>query len=172
MTLRAAPPKWASISMSTSSSAFARCRRAPTSLDSRETLPLQLSHKPVERPHRQALRIRGPAEIRHQHLRDIVLALAIAHHPADAIPHGLEILFELDQVLTLRHWPVAGNDGIEIPLEDLVDRAGPFDGAAAGAVVDERRSVDEQIARMDHLQRREVHRGVTVRVTPAEVMRP
>jgi hypothetical protein len=81
---------------------------------------------------------RGPAEILHQRLRDLVFALTLTDHAADPVSHGLEIDTPFQQAGVVGKRAVAGNNGIEIELQDFIQGLGPFDGAAAVGVIDVR----------------------------------
>src|SRR5690349_10198453 len=122
-----ARPSSESISMSTSTSAYAPCRRARK--NSAWQALLQLGHNLVELIHHVG--IRPQAAIGGENFGDVVLALALAHHRSDRGGDARGDVAIVDQVLARRDRPMAGDHRIEVQLQYAVQSLRPFLHASA-----------------------------------------
>src|SRR5579871_697594 len=95
-----------------------------------------LGDQPVE----AALHLQvAPMEFAGEHLADLFLALVLVIHKPDLVAHAFEQGLVLDDIFLAGNRAVAGNDRVEIEFDDFVQGLGPFDGAAATGIVDQRR---------------------------------
>ena len=125
--------------------------------------------------HEQRLGPERPAQVVHLQLGQVLI---LGHALLDQLPRAClqraHVLLEALQVGPGGHRPVPGDHGVEVELEDVVQRRHPAQRGPAAGVVDGRhaRQHHEQVAGSHHPQVRKIDDRVAVGVAAAHVVQP